>query len=125
MQYSWPEIKNIKLYTLFGCHEFVNIIFTTYGRVRPLSFANPIDGELREINFPNFLPIHISTRAAVSSVVKRTRYRCGRSGVRLPGRSNRTQRRQRLASAATFLRSCVGQALNRADGPRHSLYAPA
>ena len=32
-----------------------------------------------------------------------------------------TQRRQRLATAATFLRSCVAQALSRGDGPRHSL----
>ena len=45
------------------------------------------------------------------------RYWRGRSGVRIPGRSNRTQRRQRLATAATFLRSCVPFALSRGDGP--------
>ena len=35
------------------------------------------------------------------------------------------QCRQRLATAATFLRSCVAQALSRGDGPRHSLHASA
>ena len=30
------------------------------------------------------------------------------------------QYRQRLATAATFFRSCVAQALSRGDGPRHS-----
>ena len=34
-----------------------------------------------------------------------------------PGRSNRTQR---PATAATFLRKCVAQAINRQDGPRSS-----
>ena len=53
------------------------------------------------------------------------RYRCGRSEVRLPGWSNRTQCRQRLATVATFLRSCVAQALRREDGPGHSLHASA
>ena len=30
---------------------------------------------------------------------------------------------QQLATAATFLRSCVAQALCRGDGPHHSLHA--
>ena len=51
--------------------------------------------------------------------------RHGRSGVRFPGRSNRTQCRQRLATAAMFLRSCVVQALSRGDGSRHLLHASA
>ena len=33
--------------------------------------------------------------------------------------------RQRLATAAMFLRSCVALALNPGGGPRHSLYASA
>ena len=45
--------------------------------------------------------------------------------VRTPGRSYRTYFRQRLVTAATFLRSCVVQALRRGDEPRHSLYASA
>ena len=48
-----------------------------------------------------------------------------RCGVRIPGWSNPTKCRQRLATAATFLWSCVAQALSRGDGPRHSLHAPA
>ena len=38
-----------------------------------------------------------------------TRYRCGKSAVRFLGS-------QRLATATTFLRSCVAQALSRGDG---------
>ena len=45
--------------------------------------------------------------------------------IRFPGRLNRTQCRQRLATAAMFLRSCVAQTLSRGDGPRHSLHALA
>ena len=57
---------------------------------------------------------------AVSSVVKRT------LSVRevwgsIPGPVKSAQCRQRLATAATFLRSCVAQALSRGDGPRNSL----
>ena len=52
------------------------------------------------------------------------RYRSGRSVVQIPGRSNR-QCRQRLATAATFLRSCAAQTLSRGDEPRHSLHASA
>ena len=35
------------------------------------------------------------------------------------------QCRQRLVTAAMFLRSCVAQALNRGDEPRHLLHATA
>ena len=52
----------------------------------------------------------------------RHRYRCGRSGIRFLGRSNRTQSRQRLATGETFLRSGVAQALCRGIGPLHPLY---
>ena len=45
-------------------------------------------------------------------------YLCGRSEVQLLGRSNGTQCRQYLATVATFLRSCVAQALCRRDGLR-------
>ena len=47
----------------------------------------------------------------------RHRYRCRRSG------SNETQCRQQLAIAATFLRSCVVQALRRGVEPCNSLHA--
>ena len=46
--------------------------------------------------------------------------RCGRYGVRIQGQSNRTQGRQRLATAVTFFWSSVAQALSRRDGSRHS-----
>ena len=61
---------------------------------------------------------------AVSSVVKRT------LSVRevlgsIPGSVKSVQCRQWLATAATFLRSCVAQALSRGDGPRNSFHASA
>ena len=63
-------------------------------------------------------------RPAVSSVAKRT------LSVRevwgsIPGPVKSAQCRQRLATVATFLRSCVAQALSRGDGPRNSLHASA
>ena len=65
-----------------------------------------------------------NTEPAVSSVAKRT------LSVRevwgsIPGPVKSTQCRQRLATVATFLRSCVAQALSRGDGPRNSLHASA
>ena len=64
------------------------------------------------------------SRPAVSSVAKRT------LSVRevwgsIPGPVKSAQCRQRLATVATFLRSCVAQALSRGDGPRNSLHASA
>ena len=66
----------------------------------------------------------IMPRPAVSSVAKRT------LSVRevwgsIPGPVKSAQCRQRLATVATFLRSCVAQALSRGDGPRNSLHASA
>ena len=63
-------------------------------------------------------------RPAVSSVAKRT------LSVRevwgsIPGPVKSTQCRQRLATVATFLRSCVAQTLSRGDGPYNSLHASA
>ena len=43
----------------------------------------------------------------------------------IPGPVKSTQCRQRLATVATFLRSCGAQALSRGDGPRNSLHASA
>ena len=40
-------------------------------------------------------------------------YQCGRSGNQFPGPVKLTQCRQWLATVATFLRSCVAQALSR------------
>ena len=48
------------------------------------------------------------------------RYNCylhDKFRVRFPTRSNRTQYHQRFATAATFLRNCVAQALSRVNGP--------
>ena len=63
-------------------------------------------------------------KKAVSSVAKRT------LSVRevwgsISGSVKSTQCRQRLATVATILRSCVAQALSRRDGPRNSLHALA
>ena len=61
---------------------------------------------------------------AVSSVAKRTlSVREVRGSI--PGPVKSAQCRQRLATAATFLRSCATQALSRGDGPRNSLHASA
>ena len=64
------------------------------------------------------------SQPAVSSVAKRT------LSVRevwgsIPGLVKSTQCRRRLATVATFLRSCVAQALSRGNGPRNSLHASA
>ena len=61
-------------------------------------------------------------KPAVSSVAKRTlsvREVWGSD----PGPIKSAQCRQRLATAATFLRNCVSQALSRGDGPCNSLHA--
>ena len=52
-------------------------------------------------------------------------YRFGGFEVQLPGRSNCTQCRQLLTTAAMFLRAGLPKALNRGDGSRHSLHASA
>ena len=61
---------------------------------------------------------------AVGSVAKRT-LSVWKVWGSIPGPVKSAQCRQRLAIAATFLRSCVAQALSRGDGPRHSLHASA
>ena len=61
---------------------------------------------------------------AVSSVAKRTLSVREVWGL-IPGPVKSTQCRQRLATVATFLRSCVAQALSRGNGPRNSLHASA
>ena len=53
----------------------------------------------------------------VEVLVKSHRFQCRMSGVPLPDRSNRSQRRQELATAAKFLRSRVAQALSCEDDP--------
>ena len=68
--------------------------------------------------------MHIYPEPAVSSVAKLT------LSVRevlgsIPGPVKSAQCRQRLATVAAFLRSCVAQALSRGDGPRNSLHASA
>ena len=42
-----------------------------------------------------------------------------------PGPVNLAQCRQRFATVASFLQSCVAQALSRGDGTRHSSHASA
>ena len=67
---------------------------------------------------PNYQIIINKTKASRpnSSVVKHT-LSMRESGVRFPGRSKRTQCRQRLATAAPSHRRCVAQALGRVGGP--------
>ena len=64
------------------------------------------------------------SQPAVSSVAKRT-LKVREVWGSIPGPVKSTQCRQRLATVATFLRSCVAQALSRGDGPRNSLHASA
>ena len=61
---------------------------------------------------------------AVSSVAKRTLSAREVWGS-IPGPVKSAQCRQRLATVAMFLRSCVAQALSRGDGLRNSLHASA
>ena len=56
---------------------------------------------------------------------ERHRYRRERFRVRFPGRLSRSQCRQRVATAAMFLRTCVAEALSLGGEPRHSLHASA
>ena len=68
--------------------------------------------------------IDMQLNRPVSSVAKRTlSVREVRGSI--PGPVKSTQCRQRLATAATFLRSCVARALSCGDGPRRSLHASA
>ena len=46
-----------------------------------------------------------------------------KSGVQFPGRSNCTQRRQRLGTIAMFLGGCIAQALIGGEAPRNLLHA--
>ena len=66
----------------------------------------------------------IGNEPAVSSVAKRT-LTVREVWASIPGPVKSMQCRQRLATVATFLRSCVAQALSRGDGPRNSLHASA
>ena len=68
---------------------------------------------------------YVKVNWPLSSVVKTYCCRCKRSGTRILGRSNQTQCCQRHAAFGAFLRSSVAQALNRGDGPRHSVHASA
>ena len=58
----------------------------------------------------------------ISSVAKRT-LSVRKVWALIPGPVKSSQCRQRLATVATFVRSCVAQALSRGDGPCHSLHA--
>ena len=66
----------------------------------------------------------LTLKPAVSSVAKRT-LTVREVWGSITGPVKSTQCRQRLATVATFLRSCVAQALSRGDGPRNSLHASA
>ena len=63
-------------------------------------------------------------KSVVSSVAKRT-LSVREVWASIPGPVKSTQCRQRLATVATIIRSCVAQALSRGDGPRNSLHASA
>ena len=74
--------------------------------------------------YKNYTIYATSKKPAVSSVAKRT-LSVQEVWGSIPGPVKSTQCRQRLATVATFLRSCVAQALSRGDGPRNSLHASA
>ena len=80
--------------------------------------------EIKRSQKVTFRVFSLALAPAVSSVAKRT------ISVRevwgsIPGPVKSTQCRQRLATVATILRSCVAQALSRGDGPRNSLHVSA
>ena len=88
-----------------------------------------VNPSFAKVRFPNGRESNVSISTllhvpALSSVAKRT------LSVRevwgsIPGPVKSAQRRQRLATVATFLQSCVAQAQSRGDGPRNSLHASA
>ena len=68
------------------------------------------------------LQTNVALYRPLSSVAKRT------LSVRdvwgsIPGLIKSSQCRQELSTVATFVRSCVAQALSHGDGPCHSLHA--
>ena len=80
---------------------------------RPIIYSNLV-----------FIKYCFLNEPAVSSVAKHT------LSVRevwgsIPGPVKSSQCRQRFATVATILRSCVAQALSRGDGPGNSLHASA
>ena len=66
----------------------------------------------------------VAIKPAVGSVAKRTLSAREVWGS-IPGPVKSSQCRQRLATVATILRSCVAHALSRGDGPHNSLHASA
>ena len=83
--------------------------------------TNPqLNLRLVSINFE----VQFTLRLPVSVVIE-DRCQRGRSRVRFPRSVKSEQFRQRLATVATFLRSCVASSLSCGDGSRHSLHASA
>ena len=106
---AFPKIENIH------DHNSRRTQNTNFFYLECLKMLQKINCRLKESNFGN---------QYVSSVAKRT------LSVRevwgsIPGPVKSAQCRQRLATVATLLRSCVAQAPSRGDGPRNSLHASA
>ena len=117
MQYNSISAASIRA---FGCDQskpiknwLFHLAATAFQRNRKVGFAS---GRERCIT--------CLTISAVTSVVQILQSVL-EVWVRIPGRSNRTQCRQWLATAATFLWICVAQARSRGDGPRYSLHDSA
>ena len=62
----------------------------------------------------------INIKTSRLTQLSKTSLSARRCRVRFPARSNRTQCRQQLDTAAIFLRSCVTRGLRSEDGPHHS-----
>ena len=88
--------------------------------LRTISFKNMIMKLYWELNQK---PCDL--RSAGQLICEAHCYGCGRSRVRFPGRSNRTQCGQLLATAAIYLWSWVALVQSRGNGPRHSSHTSA
>ena len=106
---------------IFGHQNSFNLYYRSFFvREQPLTTfgdLNPTQKFFKIVKGQIALDMHWSAQ------LLRHRFRCKNGGVRFLGRSNRKQ--YRLATAATFLRSCVSQVLSLQDGPNHSLHTTA
>ena len=91
---------------------------------RPISLLCQFNKIFEKLLHSRIYSYLVRYKPAVSSVAKRT-LSVREVWVSIPRPVKSTQCRQGLATVATFLRSCVAQALSRGDGPRYSLHASA
>ena len=128
----WHKIKGFRgRQNICEVMPLSNILFSIKVLLKPTSSRKSSNAKATTIVFQCSGAIGLRKTSIISfykNVKKRNRpvgsgvrhcYRCRRSGVRFPGRSNRTHCRQHIATSAMFLPSCVTQALNCEDGPCH------